>query len=289
MLIKTTDTESIKELLIQLYIPSNNSHKGQNGRVLIIGGSSLFHSASIWAAEIASHFVDIVHYSSTIENNEIFLSLKKKFHNGIVVAKNDLEFYINEDDAILIGPGMSREQNDEGKYTYSLTKSIIEKFSNKRFVFDAGSLQMMKPDWLLNLKQSPILTPHQIEFERLFKIEIINQSFEEKIKSVEKVAKQYRCIILLKAIDDIISDGVNTYVIKGGNAGLTKGGTGDILAGLTVAFYAKNNPLLSAILASYFIKRSGDQLFKTVATWYNNDDIIKIIPKTIKELVYDNK
>ena len=86
-----------------------NSHKGQNGRVLIIGGSSLFHSSSIWAAEIASYFVDIVHYSSTKENNEIFLSLKKKFRNGIVVEQKDLDEYVKEDDAILVGPGMLRK------------------------------------------------------------------------------------------------------------------------------------------------------------------------------------
>src|SRR4030042_3221729 len=91
------------------FIQKPDSHKGQNGKILIIGGSSLFHSASIWAAEIASYFVDIVHYSSTVENNEVFLALKKKFRNGIVVSQKDLLHYIQEDDAILVGPGMIRE------------------------------------------------------------------------------------------------------------------------------------------------------------------------------------
>ena len=109
MLIKTFDIKTIKPLMQKLFIPKSNSHKGQNGKVLIIGGSSLFHSASIWAAEIASHFVDIVHYSSTKENNEIFLSLKKKFHNGIIVSQKELEHYVKEDDAILLGPGMLRK------------------------------------------------------------------------------------------------------------------------------------------------------------------------------------
>ncbi len=77
MIVKTSDFDTIKPYLRQLSIPAVNSHKGQNGKLMIIGGSGLFHSASIWAAEIASHFVDMVHYSSTPENNQILLSLKK--------------------------------------------------------------------------------------------------------------------------------------------------------------------------------------------------------------------
>src|SRR3989338_8813397 len=100
MLIKTSSLNSIKPFLKSIHLPQPNSHKGQNGRILVIGGSTLFHSASLWAAEIASHFVDMVHYASTVENNEIFLSLKKKFRNGIVVPKKDISLYAKEDDAI---------------------------------------------------------------------------------------------------------------------------------------------------------------------------------------------
>jgi NAD(P)H-hydrate epimerase len=76
-----------------------------NGKVLIIGGSTLFHSASLWAAEIASYFVDMVHYSSTVENNEIFLKLKTIFRSGIIVHRKDLLHYVQEDDAILFRAG----------------------------------------------------------------------------------------------------------------------------------------------------------------------------------------
>ena len=106
--INSSDSQQIKALFKKLYVPPMNSHKGQNGKLLVIGGSSLFHSASIWAAEIASFFVDMVHYSSTIENNQIMLDLKKKFQNGIVVPRSQLDLYVKEDDAILIGPGMVR-------------------------------------------------------------------------------------------------------------------------------------------------------------------------------------
>ncbi len=304
-IIKTGDLGSIKPFIEKLYLPQPDSHKGQNGRVLIIGGSSLFHAASIWAAEVASHFVDIVHYSSTLENNEIFLSLKKKFINGIVVGQKDLPCYVDEDDAILVGPGMIRteaslklkaqsskfsqilEMKDEAEYTFYLTKYLIENFPNKKFVFDAGALQMMKKEWLLNLKIPPILTPHQSELKRLFGIDVSKSSAEEKQRIVQKLAKEYHCVILVKGVGDIVSDGERVVIIEGGNPGLTKGGTGDVLAGLAVSFYAKNSPLESGVLASFLLKKTADRLSKTKGYWYNIDDIIKTIPDVLREQVFD--
>lgn len=282
MLIKTSDSNLIKTFLAKLSLPKSNSHKGQNGRVLIIGGSSLFHSASLWAAEIASHFCDMVHYSSTEENQKIFLSLKKKFHNGMIVSQEKLMEYVKEDNAILVGSGMMRD-GEEAKYTFNLTKSLIENFPDKQFVFDAGALQMMKSEWLLSLKKPAVVTPHQKEFEKLFGQSILNLTIKEKTKMVEEIAKKYKAIILLKAVVDIISDGKQTYVVEGGNAGLTKGGTGDILAGLTTALSATNPAFISAVSASILLKVTGDKLFQSKGYWYNIDNIIELIPEVLKE------
>ncbi|MBI4004695.1 NAD(P)H-hydrate dehydratase [Candidatus Roizmanbacteria bacterium] len=302
--IYTSDLSSIKPLLKDFYIPPPFSHKGQNGKILIIGGSSLFHAPVLWVAEIASHFVDMVHFTSTEENNEIFVALKKKFQNGMVVKMSDLENYINEDDAIAVGSGMMRTQErlkpeidytirnlnelaqieHEGIKTYYFVKHIIAKAKHKKIVFDAGALQMMDPAWLLKLDQKPIVTPHQKEFERLFGIPVDKLSEEKKITIVTQTARDYHCIILLKAVIDIISDGTTTYVVRGGNQGLTKGGSGDILAGLSCALYAKNEALFSAVLASYFLKRTADELYKSKGFWYNSADLIDKIPQIVKEI-----
>ncbi len=286
MLIRTSDTKTIYPFLNKLYIPPANSHKGQNGRVLVIGGSSLFHAASIWAAEIASRFVDIVHYASTKENGEVFLTLKKKFQNGIIVPQKEIDYYIKEDEAVLIGPGMVRE-GEEGEYTRDMTRSLIKKFLKKRFVFDAGSLQTMDADWLKELKTKPIITPHQIEFEKLFNIPIHKKSLDEKIKIVRETAKKFNSVILLKAIVDIVSDGKNVYIVEGGNAGLTKGGTGDALAGLAVALFAKNMAVESAVLASFILKKTADTLSSEKGYWYNISDIIDNVANVLVQLKFN--
>lgn len=277
MLIKTSNINLIKTLFKSFTLPQSNSHKGQNGKVLIIGGSSLFHAASLWAAEVCSHFVDIVHYSSTIENERIFHELKKTFRNGIIIPQKDLNYYTKEDDVILIGPGMMRS-GIEGKTTRRVVLKLIEKYPEKKFVLDAGALQMMDKEWLLKLKTPAIITPHEKEFERLF--DVIGDE-----KTVLEMAKKYRSVILLKKIKDIVSDGKTTFVIEGGNAGLTKGGTGDVLAGLTASFYAKNSSFDSAVYSSILLKIASDELFKSSGYWYNISDLIKILPKILAELI----
>lgn len=284
MIIKTSDIKETKLLFSRFNLPKLASHKGQNGKVLIIGGSSLFHAASLWAAEVCSHFVDMVHYSSTQENEKIFHELKKTFRNGIIVPKKDLDHYVKEDDVILLGPGMMRD-GIEGKETFELTKKLIEKYPEKRFVIDAGALQMMDKEWLLKLKVPAIITPHQKEFEKLFGINLLDKSQEEKEKIVKETAKKYHVVILLKAIVDIITDGESTYVIEGGNVGLTKGGTGDILAGLVTSFCSKNDSLSSAAFASILLKITADRLSEIKGYWYNNSDIINRLPEELKKLV----
>jgi len=308
-LIKTTDLKTVHDFFKKFTLPKESSHKGQNGKVLIIGGSSLFHAASLWAAEVASYFVDMVHYSSTKENQKIFLNLKTKFRNGIVIPQTSLFDYVNEDDVVLVGPGMVRDnilkikmkseklqiknKNDlikiknESLYTYYLTKLLIEKFPEKKFVFDAGVLQMMDKEWFLKLKTQAVITPHQKEFEQLFKEKILNLDFNKKIELVKKYAKKYRVIILLKAVKDIVSDGEQVYLIEGGNQGLTKGGSGDVLAGLTASFYVKNFPLESAFFSSILLKLSAEELFLKKGYWYNINNLIDKIPQVLKRIIFN--
>src|SRR3989344_6684119 len=174
---------------------------------------------------------------------------------------------------------------DEAEFARLLTHYLLKSFPEKKFVIDAGALQMMSPEWLKSRKNPVIITPHQGEFERLFKTKIADLSIDEKQNKVKKYAKDYECVILMKAVVDIISDGEEVYVVEGGNQGLTKGGTGDILAGLTLSLYAKNDPITSCILASFIEKKGAEELGKEKGYWFNNHDLIEKLPAIVTNLL----
>lgn len=74
--------------------------------------------------------------------------------------------------------------------------------------------------------------------------------------------------------------------IEGGNAGMTKGGTGDVLAGLVAALYCTHDAITAAVVGSYINKKAGDDLYKTVGSYFNSSDLVEQIPKTLwNELV----
>jgi hydroxyethylthiazole kinase-like uncharacterized protein yjeF len=299
------DSFDPKELK-KLYIPPADSHKGQNGKLLIIGGSHLFHAASLWALTIASRIVDMVFYSSVQENNTIVQDLKKEFRNGIVVPRNEIDSYAAETDCILIGPGMVRTDSaklhvqneklrleeinalkDEGLQSYYLTKYLLEKYPQKKWVIDAGALQMMEPEWLLPLKGNVILSPHPMEFNRVeagIKKQEIRDTFEKKTleEKVQLFAKAYNCITLLKGQEDIVCSPDKCVLISGGNAGMTKGGTGDVLAGLVAALACKNDLYLAATAGAYFNKKAGESLFKKVGYTFNASDLAQELPVVMK-------
>ena len=85
--------------LKKLYAASAGSHKGQNGRLLVIGGSHLFHAASLWSLTVASRIVDLVHYCSVPENNAIVQKAKEelglKRRNPAVVLLQESPFYFS--------------------------------------------------------------------------------------------------------------------------------------------------------------------------------------------------
>ena len=114
---------------------------------------------------------------------------------------------------------------------------------------------------------------------------IHQSSVEEKTKLVQAMAKKYKTIILLKAIVDIVSDGEEVYLIEGGNAGLTKGGTGDILAGLTAGLSSKSPSLISTVASSILLKKTAEKLFQSKGYWYNVSNIIEMIPEVLNELI----
>jgi NAD(P)H-hydrate epimerase len=265
------------QVLKNLYIPASSSHKSQNGKVMLIAGSKLFHAASIWPLTVMSRVVDMVFYASVNENNELVSKMKEEFLNGIVIPRERIDDYIKEADCILIGPGMPRESGIENgdDDTKILTESLLKKYNDKKWVVDGGSLQVISPEIL---PKTAIVTPHQGEFEKLFGVEANAQNAQKK-------AQEFGIVILLKGEKDYVCSPSQSMQISGGNPGMTKGGTGDVLAGLVASFYAKNDAFLSATAASYINKKAGESLYEKVGLYFNGSDLADEIPKVMKELL----
>jgi len=265
----------------KLYNPPQSSHKGQNGRLLVIGGSKLFHASIFFSADVASKIVDLVHFSSPAnENNDLVRQkIKSGFWNGIVIDWSDIESYIAEDDCILIGPGMPRKAGKKlGDIdTSEVTDHLLKTYPNKRWVVDGGALQEVNPK-LLN--GNMIITPHHKEWEILIRKE--NRDRTNDKEDLLFYSKSHgNLTILLKGQVDIVCQGDEIIQVKGGNAGMTKGGTGDVLAGLVAALFCKNNAWLAATTASFVNKKAGDRLYQTVGPNFNASELIEAVPKTI--------
>ncbi|MBI3397057.1 NAD(P)H-hydrate dehydratase [Candidatus Woesebacteria bacterium] len=285
--------------LKKLYKPPNDSNGEDNGQITIVGGSSLFHGAPILALKVASRMVDMVFFATPEKSVGLVAeSLKSKLSSFIWIPWEDTEKYIEKSDAVLIGPGLMRygaEQTPHGmdkhvcdevcEVTRNITKDLLLGFPDKKWVIDAGSLQTMEESWI---PDGAILTPNEKEFELLFKFKVQKSNLkvtDQCLMLIQEKAREFKCTIVLKGPTTLVCAPDRCIEVNGGNPGLTKGGTGDVQAGLTVALLAKNDPLLAAVSAAYLIKETAYDLYKIKATYYNSDDLADEISIVLKKYI----
>lgn len=272
-----------------LWRPDGHSTNEDNGQVTIIGGSELFTGAPLLSLVAASRMVDMVFLATpdmdkgAAEKTVLFSRLK----SVIWVPRGEVEPYIEKSNASLIGPGLMRYTEEgmkvepgmldmAGTETKMMTHYLLRKFSDKKWVIDGGSLQVMEREYI---PHGAILTPNKKEYALLF------GSLPESWEDVARAAATHNCVIAYKDTVGIVSDGETTYEIRGGNAGLTKGGTGDVQAGITVALLAKNPPLLAAAAAMYLVKKTAEKLEERVGLDYNADDVAEKVFEVKKGIV----
>lgn len=250
-----------------LHKPDKQSHKGENGKLLIIGGSQKYHGAPLLAAKIASKIVDLVYFASIPENNILIQEMKSDLCEFIALNESEILEKMPEIDSVLIGPGLDNQEN-LGKFT----NELLKKYPEKKFVLDADALKYLDKN-LLN--QNVLLTPHKAEFKNLFELEPIREN-------IVKIAKKYNCIVVLKGAEDYVVSKEEFKINKTGNSGMTKGGTGDVLAGLISALACKNDLFLAASAGVFVNGLAGDRLKKQVGDYFNASDLIREIPNTMK-------
>ncbi|MBI5155936.1 NAD(P)H-hydrate dehydratase [Candidatus Peregrinibacteria bacterium] len=255
---------------------SPDSHKGENGKVAVIGGSLHQHGAPLFSALAAeASGADLIFVCIPACHTEVTKAQSLNFQvhpfAGDELTKKEvpmiLELLATMDCAVL-GPGLARTQS-----TLDAIEAIIVS-ATCPLVLDASALQPKTPELAMN--KGCVLTPHAGELERM-KIDP---------KHIGQVARDRHITILAKGIIDRIADdeGVITEV-QGGNAGLSVGGTGDALAGLTAGLIAQHlAPADACRIASNVIKNAGDALMETYGYAYGTRRVIEKIPVMLKKI-----
>ncbi|HIP88486.1 MAG TPA: NAD(P)H-hydrate dehydratase [Thermococcus paralvinellae] len=256
-------------------------HKGQNGRLLIIGGSEDYFGAPYLAAKSASYLVDLVYlvmpeYSAKrITDPDIILRPVE----GKNLTKEHLEAVLalaEKTDAVLIGPGIGLREE---------TKEFVREFikrCEKPLVIDADGLKAVAGYLAVLNDRTSVLTPHGGEFRILFGLRP-GDSLQEKAELVMKKAREIDGVILLKGVYDVISDGKTWKYNKTGNRGMTTGGTGDVLAGLVGALLALGNePLRAASVGAFLNGLAGDMVKDELGENFTALDVAKKVPHAVK-------
>lgn len=261
------------------------SHKGQNGCVAIVGGSHRFHGAPIFSALAAeASGVDlifpIVHRCHEAVTRGASLNFIVHTFKGNSLTEGDAErvlLLLEHADSCVIGPGM--EETPENAET---TGRIVFG-AHCPLVLDAAALH---PSILgsLTKEHAVIVTPHRGELARLVRRDLQGLSQKEVSALAELLAEERHITVLLKGPEDFIVGASQKKIVKGGNAGLTKGGTGDALAGLIAGLIAQRmDPFDAGVRATTIIKKAGEKLYKTKGYAYTTREVIGLIPELLME------
>ena len=256
-------------------------HKGQNGKLLVIGGSEDYFGAPYLASKAASYIVDLVYlampeYSARrISDPDLILRPVE----GRNFAPENVDYLIElakRADAVVIGPGLGIREE---------TKAFVREFvkrCEKPLVIDADGLKAVAEDLGVLKGNAFVLTPHAGEFKVLFGV-APEGSLTEKAELVIEKAREIGGVILLKGPYDVISDGRTWKYNKTGNRGMTTGGTGDVLAGLVGALLALGNePLRAASVGVFLNGLAGDMVKEELGESFTALEVAKKVPKAVK-------
>jgi len=284
-----TSTKLTREI-VEKFLPSreNNSRKGDNGKVLVVGGSYIYHGAPALSSLAALRSGSDLVYTCVPKINAF--STRSISPDLIVIPMADSKLTRGTTNKLLgqvpvdidsaaIGMGLAIQDIEAIKL---LVKSLLDR--NVRISLDASSL--VKEILPIIEGQNVVVTPHSGEFKRLFGVPIENET-NSRITSCEKFAKKHSISILLKGEDDIITNGDTTYTNSTLTPCMTVGGTGDVLSGLTAGFLSRNKNMIESASAATFVNgAAGEILQKEFGNHILASDLISTLPKVLNS--FDN-
>jgi len=230
------------------------AHKGQHGEVLVVGGGPYTGAPALSARAALRAGADLVRVACpasvarAVQATDPALVVHdldgERVGPGHVGRLLDLAA---EHDAVVVGPGLG-----DADPTLDAVADLLSDHDG-RAVVDADALRAVSR---VDTDADLICTPHRGELRRMGGPDLRDCADPEA--AVAAFAAEVGATLLVKGDRDLVSDGEETRVNRTGNPGMTVGGTGDVLAGLTGALTALLSPVQAAAVAAYANGRAGD-------------------------------
>ena len=265
------DKENIDAAYIKAHLPPRrrDSHKGSYGRLHIFAGSKQYRGAAILAAEGALRTgVGLVTLSS---EETVLLTVGERLPELLLDARAPVSAWTEEEialavsasesaNAVLVGPGAGVSPALY-RFVYALSRK-----EGAPLALDADALNAIAAyadgvdGFFAGAARPILLTPHPLELGRLVRLSAKEVQARREALTRE-LAKRWGVALLLKGADTLVADGERLLVNTSGSSALSKGGSGDVLAGAVGAFLAQGaKPVEALALAAYLHGKAGDTL-----------------------------
>lgn len=265
----------------------SDSHKYDNGHLLVVGGSKVYSGSptfnSISAYRVGTDIVTTLapeNASRTIAAFSPTLITKPLSEDNL--SSSDLpqiKETAEKADAFVLGGGLGRNKE---------TLETVAKFLDQTElpgVIDADAIHAYNIMNKQKLKDKNfVFTPHLNEFKLMSGQKPLE--FKDKKETVEKTAERINSVILLKGKKDIISNGSRTEINETGHSGMTVGGTGDVLAGIAGGLISQGEECFTAAeTAAWLCGRAGE-----IASSQSNkrsllpEDVVNNLPEALTQL-----
>ncbi|MFB5600202.1 MAG: NAD(P)H-hydrate dehydratase [Nitrososphaeraceae archaeon] len=261
-----------------------SSRKGDNGIVLVVGGSRIYHGAPILASIAALRVgTDLVYTAVPKSNVNVTRTASP---NLIVLPLSDERLTVGSSFKLIksmpkrvnsaaIGMGLNIAKKEA---LSTLIRKLLE--NETKLVLDASTLIPEILPIITNTQS--IITPHGGEYMRIFSTEL-KEKLEDQIEEVVKKSKEHGVTIILKGWNNIISDGKQVAVIERSTPAMTVGGTGDVLAGLVGGLFCKMDSFNASCSGVYFNGKAAELAYNKVGLHMMATDLLENLPEIMKK------
>lgn len=253
-------------------------NKGTFGRLLHVTGSSTMLGACIMASRASLRCGVGLLTVSTPKYELLPLAIPEPIYLGRDYSSLDTS--IAKASAVLIGCGLGTSEDSVETFTHVL--STVE----CPVIIDADGINLLSHCIDIIAGKTVVLTPHPLEMARLTKLSV-EEVQSNRIGVATEFAIQHHCVVVLKGANSIITDGTHTYVDTTANSGLSKGGSGDVLAGMVSSYVAQGMPLMEACKLAVYLHSQCGLACADKLTKYSTlpSDLIEEIPQQIRLLI----